>query len=106
LRSRRRPSSFPTRRSSDVCSSDLGRSLFFLVGAGFSFAIGYLGMWLATQANLRVAAASRESGGREKAMRIAFRTGGTVGMITVGLGLFGAALVVLVYAGQDRKSVV
>ncbi|MGH3432981.1 MAG: sodium/proton-translocating pyrophosphatase, partial [Thermocrispum sp.] len=81
----------------------IGRSLFFLVGAGFSFAIGYLGMWLATQANLRVAAASREPGGREKAMRIAFRTGGTVGMITVGLGLFGAALVVLVYAGQAPK---
>ncbi|MPY79836.1 MAG: sodium-translocating pyrophosphatase [Actinophytocola sp.] len=81
----------------------IGRSVFFLVGATFSFAIGYLGMWLATQANLRVAAASREPGGREKAMRIAFRTGGVVGMITVGLGLFGAALVVLVYAGQAPK---
>ncbi|MPZ00737.1 MAG: sodium-translocating pyrophosphatase, partial [Actinophytocola sp.] len=81
----------------------IGRSVFFLVGAAFSFAIGYLGMWLATQANLRVAAASRESGGREKAMRIAFRTGGVVGMITVGLGLFGAAAVVLVYAGQAPK---
>ncbi|MGC7099278.1 sodium-translocating pyrophosphatase [Amycolatopsis lurida] len=81
----------------------IGRSIFFLVGAGFSFAIGYLGMWLATQANLRVAAASREDGGREKAMRIAFRTGGAVGMATVGLGLFGAAVVVLVYAGQAPK---
>ncbi|MQA61945.1 MAG: sodium-translocating pyrophosphatase [Actinophytocola sp.] len=81
----------------------IGRSLFFLVGATFSFSIGYLGMWLATQANLRVAAASREEGGREKAMRIAFRTGGVVGMITVGLGLFGAAVVVLVYAGQAPK---
>ncbi|WP_020669712.1 sodium-translocating pyrophosphatase [Amycolatopsis nigrescens] len=81
----------------------IGRSIFFLVGAGFSFTIGYLGMWLATQANLRVAAASREDGGREKAMRVAFRTGGAVGMATVGLGLFGAALVVLVYAGQAPK---
>ncbi|AUI62184.1 sodium-translocating pyrophosphatase [Amycolatopsis sp. BJA-103] len=81
----------------------IGRSIFFLVGAGFSFAIGYLGMWLATQANLRVAAASREPGGREKAMRLAFRTGGVVGMITVGLGLFGAAVVVLVYTGQAPK---
>ncbi|AXB45686.1 sodium-translocating pyrophosphatase [Amycolatopsis albispora] len=81
----------------------IGRSIFFLVGAGFSFAIGYLGMWLATQANLRVAAASREDGGREKAMRVAFRTGGAVGMATVGLGLFGAAVVVLVYAGQAPK---
>ncbi|MGK3200559.1 sodium-translocating pyrophosphatase [Amycolatopsis sp. MEPSY49] len=87
----------------DDWNEKIGRSLFFLVGAGFSFAIGYLGMWLATQANLRVAAASREEGGREIAMRVAFRTGGVVGMITVGLGLFGAALVVLVYTGQAPK---
>ncbi|GLY68607.1 sodium-translocating pyrophosphatase [Amycolatopsis taiwanensis] len=84
-------------------SERIGRSLFFLVGAAFSFTIGYLGMWLATQANLRVAAASREVGGRETAMRVAFRTGGVVGMITVGLGLFGAAIVVLAYAGQAPK---
>ncbi|WP_410637208.1 sodium-translocating pyrophosphatase [Amycolatopsis sp. lyj-346] len=87
----------------DDWNEKIGRSIFFLVGAGFSFAIGYLGMWLATQANLRVAAASREEGGRETAMRIAFRTGGVVGMITVGLGLFGAAVVVLVYTGQAPK---
>ncbi len=81
----------------------IGRSVFFVVGAAFSFAIGYLGMWLSTQANLRVAAASVEDGGREKAMRIAFRTGGVVGMATVGLGLFGAAVVVLVYTGMAPK---
>jgi len=81
----------------------IGRSLFFIVGAVFSFSIGYLGMWLATQANLRVAAAAREQGGRETAMRVAFRTGGVVGMCTVGLGLFGAAIVVLVYAGDAPK---
>jgi K(+)-stimulated pyrophosphate-energized sodium pump len=81
----------------------IGRSLFFVVGAVFSFAIGYLGMWLATQANLRVAAAAREQGGRETAMRVAFRTGGVVGMWTVGLGLFGAAIVVLVYAADAPK---
>ncbi|MCW2750976.1 MAG: sodium-translocating pyrophosphatase, partial [Aeromicrobium sp.] len=66
----------------------IGRSLFFLLGAGFSASIGYLGMWLATRANIRVAAAAQNEG-REKAMRIAFRTGGTVGMLTVGLGLIG-----------------
>jgi K(+)-stimulated pyrophosphate-energized sodium pump len=81
----------------------IGRSLFFVIGAVFSFSIGYLGMWLATQANLRVAAAAREQGGRETAMRVAFRTGGVVGMSTVGLGLFGAAVVVLVYAGDAPK---
>jgi K(+)-stimulated pyrophosphate-energized sodium pump len=87
----------------DDWNERIGRSIFFLVGAVFSFTIGYLGMWLATQANLRVAAASREEGGREIAMRVAFRTGGVVGMITVGLGLFGAAVVVLVYTGQAPK---
>jgi K(+)-stimulated pyrophosphate-energized sodium pump len=81
----------------------IGRSLFFLVGAGFSGAIGYLGMWLSTRANVRVAAAARSTGS-EPAMRIAFRTGGVVGMATVGLGLLGAATVVLIYKG-DAPSV-
>ncbi|WP_447005260.1 sodium-translocating pyrophosphatase [Saccharothrix isguenensis] len=81
----------------------IGRSLFFIVGAVFSAIIGYLGMWLSTRANVRVASAARETGGREKAMRIAFRTGGAVGMFTVGLGLFGAALVVFVYVGQAPR---
>src|SRR3954452_20384097 len=75
----------------------IGRSLFFIVGAVFSSFIGGAGMALATRANLRVAAAAGESGGREKAMGIAFRTGGVVGFFSVGLGLFGGALVVLIY---------
>ncbi|MCP2164637.1 sodium-translocating pyrophosphatase [Goodfellowiella coeruleoviolacea] len=87
----------------DSLGQQIGRSLFFLVGAAFSASIGYLGMWLSTRANVRVAAAANQAGGREKAMRVAFRTGGVVGMITVGLGLFGAALVVLVYAGGAPK---
>jgi K(+)-stimulated pyrophosphate-energized sodium pump len=77
----------------------IGRSVFFLVGAGFSGLIGYLGMWLAVRANVRVAAAARDQG-RDPAMRIAFRTGGTVGMATVGLGLLGASVVVLIYRGD------
>ncbi|MEV4626654.1 sodium-translocating pyrophosphatase [Micromonospora sp. NPDC049523] len=76
----------------------IGRSAFFVVGAVFSAFIGGAGMALATRANLRVAAAAREhQGGREKAMQIAFRTGGVVGFLTVGLGLFGAALVVVLF---------
>jgi K(+)-stimulated pyrophosphate-energized sodium pump len=81
----------------------IGRSIFFLVGAGFSAMIGYLGMWLAVRANVRVAAAARDVG-RDPAMRIAFRTGGTVGMATVGFGLLGASTVVLIYKG-DAPSV-
>ena len=83
----------------DDTSVRIGRSIFFLVGAGFSAAIGYLGMWLAVRANVRVAAAAQLEG-RDPAMRIAFRTGGFVGMATVGLGLLGAAAVVLIYEGD------
>ena len=80
----------------------VGRSVAFLFGAGFSAFIGWLGMNLATAANMRVAEAARTTG-RDDGMRIAFRTGGTVGMATVGLGLLGAALVVLVYKGDAAK---
>ncbi|CAN5415720.1 sodium-translocating pyrophosphatase [soil metagenome] len=78
----------------------VGRSLFFLLGAGFSASIGYLGMWLATRANVRVAAAASEPDGRAEGARIAFRTGGVVGMSVVGLGLLGATSVVLIYRGE------
>ncbi len=86
----------------DGLSVRIGRSAFFVVGAGFSAAIGYLGMSLATAANMRVAEAARTSG-RDLGMKIAFRTGGTVGMFTVGLGLLGASLVVLFYQGDAAK---
>jgi K(+)-stimulated pyrophosphate-energized sodium pump len=78
----------------------IGRSVFFLVGAAFSASIGYLGMWLATRANVRVAAAASLPGGRAEGARIALRTGGVVGMSVVGLGLLGAAAVVLLYRGE------
>ena len=81
-----------------------GRSLFFLVGAVFSATTGYMGMWLAVRGNVRVAAAANlPEGGEQKAMRIAFRTGGVAGMFTVGLGLFGAAVVVLLYKSDAPK---
>src|SRR5919108_282336 len=78
----------------------VGRSIFFVVGALFSAITGYIGMWLAVRGNVRVAAASRDEGGEKRAMRIAFRTGGVAGMFTVGLGLLGAAVVVLAYKGN------
>ncbi|MEV6652710.1 sodium-translocating pyrophosphatase [Streptomyces sp. NPDC051219] len=99
----------------DNWSQRAGRSAFFLVGALFSAATGYIGMRLAVRANVRVAAAAREATPAEgepakdltavahKAMKIAFRTGGVVGMFTVGLGLLGASCVVLVYAADAPK---
>ena len=74
----------------------IGRSIFFLIGAAFSAIVGYQGMWLAVRANVRVAEAARQ-GSAERAVQIAFRTGGVVGMMTVGLGLLGASIVVILY---------
>ena len=74
----------------------VGRSVFFLIGALFSALVGYNGMWLAVRANVRVAEAARNKSS-EGAVKIAFRTGGVVGMTTVGLGLVGASIVVIIY---------
>jgi K(+)-stimulated pyrophosphate-energized sodium pump len=86
----------------DTAGIRFGRSGFFVLGAVFSAAVGYFGMSLAVKANVRVAAAANDSG-RDVGMRIAFRTGGTVGMMTVGLGLLGASSVVLLYKGDAPK---
>ncbi len=74
----------------------IGRSLFFLIGAFFSGLVGFIGMTLATRANVRVAHAANTTGSK-RALRIAFRSGGVVGMFTVGLGLLGASIVLLAY---------
>jgi len=74
----------------------VGRAVFFLIGALFSASVGFIGMTLATRGNVRVAAAAR-TGGYLPAFRIAYRTGGVVGMITIGLGLFGASLALLLF---------
>ncbi len=76
-----------------------GRSVAFVVGAVFSAVTGYVGMSLAVRGNVRVAAAAHNEG-HNRALTIAFRTGGVAGMFTVGLGLLGAAAVVLGYRDQ------
>jgi K(+)-stimulated pyrophosphate-energized sodium pump len=76
----------------------IARSLAFLLGAGFSAAVGYVGMGLAVRANVRVASAARR--GLRESMAIAFRAGGVAGMFTVGLGLMGAVLIFIVFKGD------
>jgi K(+)-stimulated pyrophosphate-energized sodium pump len=91
----------PVHASADFSSLTLRicRSVAFLAGAVFSALIGFLGMWLAVRANVRVASAA-QTDGRDPAMKIAFRTGAHVGMATVGLGLLGASLVVFIFQGD------
>jgi K(+)-stimulated pyrophosphate-energized sodium pump len=87
---------------SDV-SIRLGRSIAFFLGAAFSAITGFAGMWLAVRGNVRVANAAREAG-LKRALTIAFRTGGVAGMFTVGLGLLGATVILMIYR-QDATSV-
>src|SRR3954471_6415486 len=79
-----------------TAGSRVGRSFFFLIGAAFSAFVGWAGMTLATRANVRMAAAANTAGPKP-AMRVAFRSGGVVGMLTVGLGLLGASVVTLIF---------
>ncbi len=80
----------------DTVGTRVGRSVFFLVGAAFSALVGLVGMTLSTRANLRTAAAAKADG-MKSALRLSFRSGGVTGMFTVGLGLLGAAVVVLIF---------
>jgi K(+)-stimulated pyrophosphate-energized sodium pump len=93
----------PEDAAHSAMSIRVGRSLAFIIGAGFSAVTGFAGMWLAVRGNVRVANAAREAGLR-RALTIAFRTGGVAGMFTVGLGLLGAAAILLIYK-QDATSV-
>src|SRR3954465_212417 len=80
----------------DTTGSRIGRSVFFLIGAAFSAFVGFAGMTLATRANVRMAAAGTTAGAKP-AVRVAFRSGGVVGMLPVGLGLLGASVVTLAF---------
>ena len=72
----------------------LARAAAFVMGAGFSLAVGQIGMRMAVQANVRVASASRRSFG--DALRIAYRAGTITGMLTDGLGLLGGTSIFIV----------
>ena len=67
----------------------------FLIGAIFSVGAGFVGMNVATKANVRTAAAAQK-GGMNKALGIAFSGGSVMGMCVVGLGLLGCALIYII----------
>lgn len=79
------------------------RTAAFLLGCLMSGLTGFIGMSLAVRGNVRTAAAAR-GGSLPDALRVAFRTGGIAGMFTVGLGLFGATLIIMVF--QNASSAI
>src|SRR3954469_4800221 len=72
------------------------RTLAFLAGCLMSGLTGFIGMSLAVRGNVRTAAAAK-SGSLPAALKVAFRTGGIAGMFTVGLGLFGATVIIAIF---------
>ena len=78
-----------------VIAIGVGRTVAFLMGSMFSYAVGYVGMNVAVAANVRVAAASRTS--YAKALEVAYRSGTVTGMLSVGLGLLGGTLIFMFY---------
>lgn len=81
----------------------LWRTIAFILGCGASGLTGYIGMTLATQGNVRTAAAAL-GGSMPRALTVAFRTGGVAGMFTVGLGLLGATAIIMAF--QNTSSVI
>jgi K(+)-stimulated pyrophosphate-energized sodium pump len=74
-------------------------ALSFAVGALCSGLAGFIGMRVATNANVRTANAAR--GGLNQALNVAFRGGSVMGMGVVGLGVLGLSLLFLFYKGQE-----
>lgn len=73
---------------------DLKTMVAFILGALFSTLAGFIGMRVATKANVRTANAAMK-GGMNKALSVAFSGGAVMGMCVVGLGLIGVSVVYL-----------
>ncbi|MDO4772750.1 MAG: sodium-translocating pyrophosphatase [Bacillota bacterium] len=82
---------------------DYQTAISFVVGSTFSALAGYIGMKVATKANVRTANMAKE-GGMNKALSIAFSGGAVMGMAVVGLGLLGIGGLYLVFVDGNINS--
>lgn len=78
---------------------DIGTAVSFLAGAIASVLAGYIGMSVATRANVRTANAAQH--GINRALGIAFSGGAVMGMSVVGLGSIGVGILYLIYRDPE-----
>jgi len=81
----------------------------FLTGGFFSALAGYIGMWIATRANVRTTHAASKS--LNSGLRVAFSSGAVMGLAVVGLGLLDLSiwyylLTALVAPGPEKISII
>ncbi|MGN1103949.1 MAG: sodium/proton-translocating pyrophosphatase, partial [Candidatus Coproplasma sp.] len=69
----------------------------FIIGALVSAAAGFVGMKIATYANVRVTNAANETRDTGKTLKVAFRGGSVMGLCVAGFALFGAIVVFLIF---------
>jgi K(+)-stimulated pyrophosphate-energized sodium pump len=85
--------------------SGLFRTLAFIAGCLLSGLTGFIGMSLAVRGNVRTAAAAK-AGSLPAALKVAFRSGGVAGMYTVGLGLLGATVIIMLFQNTSTAILV
>lgn len=85
--------------------SDLGwhSALAFFVGAISSASAGFIGMYTATQANVRTAIAARDNGASE-ALTVAFFGGSIMGLTVAAMGLLGLGILYLLYGSDPHTA--
>lgn len=86
-------------------ASDLGwhTALAFFIGAVCSGAAGYIGMYTATQANVRTAIAAKDHGSAQ-ALSIAFFGGSIMGLTVASMGLLGLGGLYLAFGGDPKTA--
>ena len=85
---------------SDGIATGWMTAVCFLIGAIFSIIAGYIGMNVATDANVRTANAAKQ-GGMSSALDVAYKGGSVMGLCVVGLGLVGVSIIYLITKNAD-----
>jgi Na+/H+-translocating membrane pyrophosphatase len=81
-------------------------AICFVVGASFSAAAGFAGMFIATKANTRTAIASNHpTNGFQNGLAVAFRSGAVMSFSVIALGLSGVSMLYCIFSHVSRDHV-